>query len=474
MTAIKFGTDGWRSIIAEDFTFQNVRLVSQAIASYIKEAGMDKKGIVIGYDSRFLSEDFADAVAEIMAGNWIKSYLTAHVTPTPVVAFAVTEQDAAGAVMLTASHNPPRYHGIKFIPHYGGPAMPEVTDRIMELVHEKEKNGQVERMEGQEAERVGLIKKIQPQNSYLTHLQGLVDVQAIGQAKLKVVVDPMHGAGMGYLEKFLTFLGCPVHSINANRDAFFGNMLPDPSEDNLSSLKFKVRELEADLGLALDGDGDRLGVVDPAGNYFSPNQILFVVLRHLVKNRGWEGTVARTVATTHMLDRVAQEHGIKVEETPVGFKYIGDLMLRQGAFMGGEESGGISIKGHVPEKDGILGCLLILEILSREGKGLQEIIQDIYQEYGMLVSRRLDVHTTPQGKEKILQQLKGYTPTLLAGKKILETNFRDGWKYILEDGSWFLIRASGTEPVFRLYVEAPTLEEVLRMQREVKESLSLG
>ncbi|PKM83768.1 MAG: phosphoglucomutase, partial [Firmicutes bacterium HGW-Firmicutes-13] len=390
MSEIKFGTDGWRAIIAEQFTFDNVRLVSQAIADYIKAANMEKAGIVIGYDNRFLSEEFAAAAAEVMAGNWIKVYLTPYAVPTPVVAYTVTMKETAGAVMLTASHNPPYYHGIKFIPHYAGPAMPEITNKIMENVKRLQENGDIKIEKAEEAEKTGLIQYVQPQNNYLYHLQKLLDTEAIKKSGLKVVVDPMHGAGIGYLEKFLISLGLEVVTINANRDAFFGGLLPDPSEDNLASLKFKIREHEADLGFALDGDADRLGVIDNRGNYLSPNQILFMLLRHLIKTRKWQGLVARTVATTHMLDLIAQEHKVVVEETPVGFKYIGDLMLRKGAFLGGEESGGLSIRGHVPEKDGILGCLLFLEMIAVEGKSPMDIMEDIFKTYGRLVSRRLD------------------------------------------------------------------------------------
>ncbi len=473
MAEIKFGTDGWRAIIAEEFTFDNVRLVSQAIADYIKFKEMEARGIVIGFDNRFLSEEFATTVAEVMAGNGIKVMQAPHVAPTPAIAYAVKANDAAGAVMLTASHNPPHYHGIKFIPDYAGPAMPEVTDIIMERVKKLTGSGDIKTMDWEEAQKIGFIKLSHPQNNYLQHLQSLVDIRAIKNSGLKIIVDPMHGAGTGYLEKFLFSLGCNVEAINSSRDAFFGGLLPDPSEDNLASLRFKIREREADIGLALDGDADRLGVIDSDGNFFSPNQILFLLLRHLIKTKKWEGLVARTVATTHMLDRIAREHKVVVEETPVGFKYIGDLMLNKGAFLGGEESGGLSIRGHVPEKDGILGCLLVLEMMAIEQKGPMEIIEDIYEEYGKLISRRLDIECSPQKKEKVLEKLKDYNPDKIYGKKVITANLRDGWKFVTDDGSWCLIRVSGTEAVFRIYAEASTEDEVLRMQKEVRESLGL-
>ena len=473
MSEIKFGTDGWRAIIADEFTFENVRVVSQAVADYIKEAGMDKQGIVVGFDPRFLSEEFATEVAEVMAGNWIKVYQTPHPTPTPAVAFSVQTKKAAGAIMLTASHNPPRYHGIKFIPHYAGPATLHITDRIMENVNKIKETGDIETMDWQEGKDTGLIKSCNPQNSYLQHLQSLVNTEAIRRSGLKIIVDPMHGAGMGYLEKLLTSLGCTVSNINSTRDAFFGNLLPDPTQNNLASLQFKVREQEADIGLALDGDADRLGIIDSRGNFFSPNQILFILLKHLIKTRNWKGIVGRTVATTHMLDRIGREHEVVVEETPVGFKHIGELMLNKKAFFGGEESGGLSIKGHVPEKDGILGCLLFLEMMAMEGKDPMDIMEDIYNEYGRLISRRLDIECTQEKKEKVLKKLEDYDPYSINGKRVLTGNLRDGWKFLLEDESWCLIRASGTEPVFRIYAEASSEEEVLAIQKEVKESIGL-
>ncbi len=473
MAEIKFGTDGWRAIIAEEFTFDNLRLVTQAIANYIKDNKLEKKGIMVGFDNRFLSEEFASAVAEVLAGNSIKVFLAPHGVPTPAVAYSVKIKELAGAIMLTASHNPHTYHGIKFIPHYAGPAMPDITDQIVENVRKLQENSEIHRLERDEAQKMGFITLFHPQNNYLYHLQSLLDVDAIKKSGLKVVVDPMHGAGIGYLDKFLTALGVSVITINSSRDAYFGGLLPDPAEDNLSSLRFKVRENEADLGLALDGDADRMGVMDSRGNYYSPNQILIMVLRHLIKNRKWKGTVARTVATTHMLDRIGREHNVEVVETPVGFKYIGNAMIKKGAFLGGEESGGISIKGHVPEKDGILGCLLFMEMVAVEGKDPAEILEDIYKEYGPVVSRRLDIHCTQQKKEKVLEILKHYDPGYICSKQVLTANRIDGWKFLLEDGSWCLIRASGTEPVFRIYAEAAVEADVVALQREVKENLTL-
>ncbi len=474
MADIKFGTDGWRALIAEEFTFDNVRLVTQAIAGYIKDNKLEKKGILVAFDNRFLSEEFAAAIAEVLAGNSIKVFVTPFAAPTPAAAYTVKIKELAGAIMLTASHNPPTYHGMKFIPHYAGPAMPDITDQITDHVKKLQGNPGIQRLEYEEAKKMGFISNVQPQNNYLYHLKSLVNTEAIQNSGLKVVVDPMHGAGVGYLDKFLVSLGLDVVSINSNRCAFFGGLLPDPGEDNLSSLKFKVRENEADLGLALDGDADRMGIVDSKGNFYSPNQILIMALHHLIKTRNWKGLVARTVATTHMLDKIAMEHdGVEVAETPVGFKYIGNLMIKKGAFLGGEESGGISIRGHVPEKDGILGCLLMMEMLGMEKKEPSEILEDIYKEYGRVVSRRLDIHCTPQKKEKVLEILKTYEPGMICGKQVLTSIRVDGWKYLLEDGSWCLIRASGTEPVFRIYAEAASEGEVAALQREVKEDLTL-
>jgi len=471
---IKFGTDGWRSIIAEDFTFDNVRAVAQAVACHIKSKGQDKKGIVIGYDNRFLSEHFARAVAEVMAGNSISVYIPRRATPTPVIAFAIKHFDTCGAVMLTASHNPPEYNGIKYIPEFAGPALPEETQKIEEILNGILETKKIHRISEEKAKSSGLWNEIDPLPAYSRHVQSLVNASLIKEAGLKIAVDPLYGAGMGYLEEILGGLGCQVVSIHNYRDPLFGGSMPDPREKNLSQLRERVLNAGAHLGLALDGDADRFGVIDRTGRFFIPNEILFLLLVHMVRTRKFSGaSVARTVATTHMLDRVALRYGMDVKETPVGFKYIGQCLLRDGSILGGEESGGMSIKGHVPEKDGILGSVLVVEMVAANGKTLVEMHKGLCDEFGKMVSRRVDLPVVPEDKKKVLERLQSYNPTRIAGQRVVRRMTIDGTKLVNSDGSWVLIRPSGTEPLFRVYVEANSEEQLQEIQNQVRGELKI-
>ena len=471
MAEITFGTDGWRAIIAEDFTFDNVRCVSQAIAQHLKDEGLAKRGIVIGYDTRFLAEKFALVVAEIMSGNNIMTYLCKKHTPTPTVAHAVTVHNAGGAVMLTASHNPAEYLGIKFIPAYAGPALPGDIAPIVACLVDIQRTGTVDRFSLTHAWEKGLVEMIEPMDDYVAHVETLVDFAAIKEAGIHVVVDPMYGAGIGYLDQMLAKHGCQVDTIHNWRDPLFGGALPEPTSLHLNSLAEKVKETKADIGVALDGDADRLGVIDPTGRYYSPNEILVLFTEYLVQSRGWKGTVARTVATTHMLDRIAAHYGFPVVETPVGFKYIGQAMREQDAFIGGEESGGVSIRGHVPEKDGILGSLLFIEMLAKTGKTAAQLLEEISERFGPLFSERIDLRTTVEAKDEIIRNMENWEPTELAGTAVASYSRIDGLKIVLEDGNWCLVRASGTEPVFRIYVEASSEETKKEIEVDVKRVL---
>lgn len=474
MSKIKFGTDGWRAIMSDEFTFENVKIVAQAIANYVNNNNLTERGIVIGFDNRFQSEKFAAAVARVLNGNGIKIYMTNRATPTPVTAFAVKANNAGGAVMLTASHNPPEYNGMKFIPEYAGPALPHITNEIEAEVHNVIKSGEVKEMNFNAARDKGLIQDIEPFHEYIQHFKGLVDVDAISNSKLKIIIDPMFGAGINYLDTILRDANCEVQVIHGYRDPLFGGALPEPSAKVLVELKDKVLKEGAQLGLAMDGDADRFGIIDYDGTYITPNQVLYLLLNHLIKKRGWKGTVARSVATTHMLDKIADQYGLDIDETPVGFKYIGESMMKKGSILGGEESGGLSIKGHIPEKDGILAAALMAEIVAVNGKSLGEVMKDLEKEIGMLVSERLDIHCEEQGEFQVcLGEVRVYNPQSLAGKKVVNRLEIDGLKLILEDGSWVLIRPSGTEPLFRIYVEAVNWETLKEIQREVVKHLGL-
>ena len=469
---IKFGTDGWRAVLADEFTFANVETVAQGIADYLRDNNLAGRGIVIGYDNRFLAEEFAARVGEVMAGNGIQVLLTADPCPTPVTAFAILEHQAAGAVMITASHNPPQYNGIKFIPEYAGPAVPAITEEIEKKIQELLAGGQVRKIGREKAEQLGLLSKISPKQEYLAALSKLVDRQAIEQAALKIVVDPMFGAGIGYLEDFFP-ANCRVYSLNSYRDPLFGGGLPEPTAKNLGRLQQEVLNFGADLGLALDGDADRFGIIDADGTFLSANQVLVLLYHHLLTNKKIGGSVARTVATTHLLDRIAASFGHKVIETPVGFKYIGQMMRERACVLGGEESGGLSIKGHIPEKDGILAAALITELRAYTGVPLMVTLRAIEDKYGRLYSERLDLQTTAEQKAEILAALKTYSQKELAGLQVVERLTVDGLKLLLADGSWCLIRPSGTEPLFRIYVEASDKRVLEKIQTEVKQVLRL-
>lgn len=473
MSKIKFGTDGWREIIAREFTFENVKFVSQAIADYVAGHGMSGRGVVIGYDNRFLSEHFARAAAEVLCGNGVRVWMTGRATPTPVTAFAVRHLKAAGAVMLTASHNPPEYNGIKFIPEYAGPALPYITDEI---------EGHLKRVTSEEkfteipydtAVDRGLAAGIDPFDDYIEHLKTIVDLEAIRRAGLKVIVDPMYGAGIGYLSRVLEEAGCQVEVIHGYRDPLFGGSMPEPSAKVLTELRDRVISSGADLGLAMDGDADRFGIIDSDGTYIIANQVLYLLYYHLINFRGLKGPVARSVATTHMLDKIAAHYGFEVDETPVGFKYIGESMMKRGSILGGEESGGMSMTGHIPEKDGILAAALIAELVAVEKLPVREILQKLAREFGVLISQRLDIRTTEENKEKVLTNLQGLAPREIAGKAVTRTVAVDGKKFLLEDGSWVLIRASGTEPLFRIYVETENEAKVKIIQTATREMLGL-
>jgi len=472
MKRISFGTDGWRGILAEDFTFDNVRLVARALARYINAHNLAARGVVVGYDNRFMSERFASEIATVLAEQGITVYLTGCSTPTPVVALAVWLQQAGGAVMLTASHNPPEYNGFKFIPEYAGPALPHITSEIEANIRELQEA--VTTGEDRQAEIAkAAVITIDPYGEYADHLASLVDLSAIGEAGLKIAVDPMCGAGVGYLEDLLTRAGAEVVSIHCNRDPLFGGIMPEPTAKSLQELRQMVLEGGFRLGLALDGDADRFGIIDANGEYITPNQFLPLLYYHLLTFRGMQGPVARTVATTHLLDRMAERRGLQVFETPVGFKYIGQCLLEQGVIVGGEESGGLSIQGHIPEKDGILAGLLAAEIVAVHGKSLTALLEELAGDYGHFCSERLDVHTSPLDKERVLGILQSIKPEDVAGRRVTGSSSVDGVKLLLEGGAWVLIRASGTEPLFRIYVEAASHGEIKEIQAATRSLLGL-
>lgn len=452
-SVIKFGTDGWRAIMCEDFIVRNVEFVAQAIANRINEQGMSDMGLVVGYDSRFFSDRFAEACADVFAGNAIPVYIAPRPMPTPLTAFAIKHVEAAGGVMITASHNPAYYNGIKFIPHYAGPASKEITDDIERKIESVVEAGVVSKIDGGDRRDLDVLPK------YLEHLESLIDFERLRESGLKIGLDPLYGAGCGIVDAVFANAGCDrIEIIHNNRDPLFGGGNPDPSRERLEELKRLVIDEGMDLGLALDGDADRFGAIDYDGSYLTANEIIAIIARHLLKNKGRQGSIVRTVATTHMLDKIAKSAGCKLVETPVGFKYIAERMLAEQVVIGGEESGGLSIGGHIPEKDGIIADLLLAEVVAYERKPLTEILAEMKREHGDFRTKRLDVHLAPEAKKEMMESLAGYPPSWIGGSAVSEVKLTDGVKYLLENGDWVLARPSGTEPLVRIYLESKTGE----------------
>ena len=461
---IRFGTDGWRAVIADTFTFANLRQLSQAVAEYVNKqhTGAEPPQVVIGYDTRFLSDRFAMETARVLAGNEIIVWLTRTDAPTPAISFNVKEKNAVAGVVITASHNPPRYNGFKLKASYGGSATAEqcalVEDEL--VLMEREVRGP-NIMDYEHAVEAGLIRRFDPSWSYYQHLSTLIDLDKISEAELNVVHDAMWGAGRGSFASILSRTRTNLSEIRSTLNPGFGGIHPEPIMRNLNDLLAAVQNQHAHVGLATDGDADRIGAIDARGNFIDPHTVFALTLRHLVENKGQRGAVVKTVSTTFMIDALAQKYGLELHETPVGFNYIADLMMKKDILMGGEESGGISIRGHIPEGDGILMGLLLLEIMAYQQAPLHEIVADLQANFGPACYDRLDVHLTQQKpKKQIVKMLADGAPQTLNGEAVVRVDTMDGIKFYMSDGSWLLIRPSGTEPVLRIYAEAHTHEAV--------------
>lgn len=459
--------------MCDSFTFENVGIVVKSIGDYLNSNMLSSKGVLVGYDPRFMSEDFAAFSAKILSKMGIKVLVTDRDTPTPVVAYTVKDLNLAGAIMFTASHNPPEYNGIKWIPHYGGPANKGITAQIERAINSNCEAEYVCEKFSKDLSFKGL-ETIDPKESYERAVMKLIDVNAIKRANVKVVYDPMHGAGRGYLDDILRKVGCEVQVIREDRDPLFEGGTPDPCEERLAKLRNCVIGSGADLGLATDGDSDRFGVIDARGNYICPNKVISLLLLHLIRDRNLNGKVVRTVATTHLIDKIARKSEMEVVETPVGFKYICEEMLNSDVVIGGEESGGLSIMGHVPEKDGILANLLMVELVAMSNKGLFDVLQDLVKEFGEVCNKRLDCRLEDMEKAaSALDRLKTF-PDSLNGSQVAKVKSVDGIKVELTNGDWFLARMSGTEPVIRIYGEASKEEMLSSMLEEVSTYMGLS
>ena len=458
MDTITFGTDGWRDLIADGFTFPNVRRVAGALARYIKSAYPPGRPVIVGHDTRFLARDFAATVIHVLQSEGLATLLADRDAPTPVIAYAARELQSAGAVMITASHNPPQYCGIKYIPDYAGPATKEITDRIVAELANVDVDGL--------PRGATLGEGFDPAPSYKAAIARYLDMDRIRQAKLEVAYDAMHATGRGYTDALLAEAGCEVTLLRGTVDPYFGGAMPEPAPRYLGMMMETIREKGLALGLANDGDADRFGIVGEDGHFYTPNQVIALLARHLHKNRGMSGAIVRTVATTHLLDRLAEKYGLPLRETAVGFKWVGAVMREEAVLIGGEESGGLSVLGHIPEKDGVLADLLVTELVAWEGQPLSAIWRDLVAEVGLSPSnKRLDLHLTEPAKQSIMDHFKRRTPAEFAGRKVLESRTTDGVKLLLEGDAWLLARPSGTEPIVRIYLEAPTPEALEALER---------
>jgi phosphomannomutase len=472
---IHFGTDGWRAVISDTFTFHNLRLVTQAIADAIKSdawnegvpevESVDPNKMIVGFDTRFLSDRYAAEVGRVLAGNGYTVYLTQGDAPTPAVSYTVKEMNAIAGIVITASHNAPRYNGVKLKASYGGSALREQCRRVEVYLNDNEERGRGPNlMDYQQARNSGLLQRFNPLPAYYEHLRKLINFDAIADNPQRVVVDSMYGSGRGIIKGVLKGTGCEVREIRGDMNPGFGGVHPEPIARYLGTLAGAIGTGMGDIGLATDGDADRIGAMDERGNFIDPHKIMALAMRYLIEERGWRGPVVRTVSTTRMIDRLAKTHDLPVYETPVGFNYIADYMLKEDILIGGEESGGISFRGHIPEGDGSLMALLLIEMVSKLGVSLSKLVDSLINDYGPVNYQRTDLRLShPISKEQMTRQMTEKKPPEIGGIQVVEVQTIDGVKYILEDDSWLLIRPSGTEPVLRVYAEGRSTEAVQNM-----------
>ncbi|MFH1710325.1 MAG: phosphoglucomutase/phosphomannomutase family protein [bacterium] len=468
---IKFGTDGWRAVISNEFTFENVRKVAQAYCNYLIKNDLHRSGIVIGYDNRFESENFAFESAKIAASNDIKVYLLENSVPSPVVSFVVREKALGGGIMITASHNPPQWNGFKIKSQFACSASSDITKAV---------EAEVANVKAPviSANYQSNIAKIDPKDGYFQHISKFVDFSIIKRANMNIIIDPMHGSGAGYVKEILSKNGIDCVQINNIRDPLFGGVNPEPIPLNLTELSDLIKEGSLNgpglwIGLATDGDGDRIGGVDGSGGFLTSHDMFVLLLKHLVENKKLSGSVIKTFNITNLVGMLANKYGLTVHETPIGFKYIADHMLKEDVLIGGEESGGIGIKGHIPERDGVLNSLLMLECLAYYKKDARAILNSVMDEFGYFYYDRIDVHLTDEQRTKIKQKIGGFRPSIFIGEKVTDIQDLDGIKMFLGDKSWILFRLSGTEPLIRIYCEATSSDKVKRMLAE-GEKLILG
>lgn len=469
INAIKFGTDGWRGIIAEDFTFNNVRICSQAVAEYLKQNGLSKYGLVIGYDTRFASEHFAAAAAEVIASNNIKVHLCSKPTPTPVVSHSVLTTNSAGAIIITASHNPASWNGFKYKTQQGASAPTETISQIEQNIHQLTTGNlkpSIQKFTLNEALGGGLIDYLNPVPNYLRQLFQLVDITELRQHKMKIIVDSMFGAGAGYFKEILEGGEIAVNEINGERNPSFPGINPEPITKNLGKLSKLVIEQKADIGLATDGDSDRIGIIDENGIFLNQHQVFALLTLYLLEIRGQRGAIIKTTASTEMVSKLGAMFHVPVYETAVGFKYIAPMMLQNDALIGGEESGGYGFRHHIPERDAILAGLYFLDFMTKTNKTPSQLLAHLYKKVGPHYYDRIDSPISDDKRQAIIRKLGSIQPHTMAGIKVASIKTTDGFRFQLADESWLLIRFSGTEPLVRIYAEAESPTKVSELLNE--------
>ena len=465
---IKFGTDGWRAIIADDFTFDNVRICAQSAADYMKSAGLANQGMVIGYDTRFASEHFAVAAAEVVAANGIKVHLCKSAAPTPVISYAILNLKAGGGIIITASHNPGQWNGFKFKQGDARSASPEVIVELEKGIARIQAGAEIKQTKLEDAIAKGIVIRFDPAPAYIKHLSDMVDIEKIRRSGINIVVDSMYGAGAGYFHSILGGGKTKIVEIHKKRNPLFPGLQPEPIAHNLTEVSTKMKKGSFDVGLATDGDADRIGIVDEKGVFITTLQTYALLALYLLEVRGQRGPIIKTITTTNMLFRLGEIYKVPVYETAVGFKYVAPLMLAKDAMMGGEESGGYGYRGHMPERDGILSALFFLDFMIHKKKSPSQLIKYLYSKVGPHYYDRLDVDFPKEDRESIMKHLTNSKPADIAGTVVREIDRRDGFRFLLKDGSWLLIRFSGTEPIMRIYSESSSMEKVKRFLSEGK------
>ncbi|MBN18696.1 MAG: phosphomannomutase [Chloroflexi bacterium] len=467
---IKFGTDGWRAIIAKDYTFANVQICTQAICNMLKANKEDSKGIIIGYDTRFLSKEFAESAAQVMTANKITTYLCDRPAPTPVITHNVITKNTAGAIIITASHNPPNWNGFKYKPDYGGSASTEIVNNIEQEILKINSKESIKSLSSNDLKSSIYLNCFNPNPSYIQHISSLVDLEKIRNSGLSIGIDSMYGSGSGYLSNIISGGTARTYEINAEYNPSFpGIKQPEPIKENLSNLMNLVKENnKINIGLATDGDADRLGVINEKGEYISTLEVFSLICLYKLKILKEKGAIVKSITMTNMIDKIGDIYKVQVYETPVGFKHLGKVMMEQKALIAGEESGGYAFKGNIPERDGILSGLIFLEMLVQMNKTASELIEMLFDEVGSHVYQRIDLEIEENEKESLNNKIKYWAPTNIGASIVKEKNDKDGFKYILEGGYWALIRFSGTEPLLRLHVEGKSENQVTEILNEIK------